>query len=257
MPTGAAHCPWTDKTMITFLVPGKFSSFDFQASRANPALENWHIPDRGDFYWAAHDDCWCNVYGAGTVSVDGVDHFQWQGTANPTETKVLAAANQLLDFCRRIKQSAPLANIRLVGHSAGANVCNFATHLMAGEFAIEQLILLSPPVYQPRQGGPHPHFPNHDPWAFPRLASLKTGRFFLFRPRTDVVLNLHRVWRTYDHNEIRNYPDANIAAVPGAQDEVVLPVQLGNNHWEPCDPAPWSRHDLWTKTGCNLDRECR
>lgn len=253
----AAHQPWGDRTSVSILVGGRFSTrlstaSDGAASKALANVYQWHEPEEGNFYWEAHDRHWQNCYGRGSTGFGGDEYFSWHPDSMdpPDENVILKHAERLCEVCDWLVTSEHVQQIRLVGHSAGANICNFTTHRIADRlgtaFQFSQLILLSPPVPHPK--GQDNVFKQYYELAFPKIACLRDTEFLNFRPTHDNVLNGVYDKRThYKHPDIKTNTVENIREVYKAQRETVVPAMTGINHWEPCAIATWNRENLWSK----------
>lgn len=248
------HEPWADRTSITILVGGKYSKYAQYEDNSRANVYRWHIPEADNFYWTAHDRCWRNCYGAGSIGYNSDQYFSWypDSAAAPDEDTTMKHAERLCSICKWLHDQGVMY-IRLVGHSGGANICNFATHQivkwLGNQFRFSQLILLSPPVPYPK--GEDAVFKKYYKYAFPLVSQLEEKQFYNFRPRADSVLSgVYKKREQYDYPDIRNNVDPNIRAVPDAQREKVVPVITGINHWEPCAIRTWDQEGLWAVVGC-------
>jgi hypothetical protein len=248
------HEPWANHTSITILVGGRYSSYAQYEDDTRANVHRWHIPEGNNFYWAAHDRYWRNCYGASSIGYNSDQYFSWypDSAAPPDEDTIMKHAERLCSICKWLCNQG-IVHIRLVGHSAGANICNFATHQivkwLGNQFRFSQLILLSLPVPHPK--GEDAVFQNYYKHAFPLVSQLEEKKFYNFRPRTDSVLSgVYKKREQYDYPDIRNNADPDIRAVPDAQREKVVPVIAGINHWEPCAIRTWDNEGLWGVIGC-------
>ncbi|MBL8826760.1 MAG: hypothetical protein JNM18_07215 [Planctomycetaceae bacterium] len=217
---------------------------------------DWHLPG-GSLYWPLHDRCGCNNYGDGigpAESLNQESYFSWPANNDPTEDDMFAAAQLIKERCDHIRSHhAGFTKVRLIGHSAGCNVCSMATHLLA-DYQIEHLVLLSPPTYLPNSSHPHRKFPKYYRYVFPNLSHIQGGEFVSVRPAGDSVLAgfaADNVRRHFRFDAFRRYPDANISRVPDTQElgRTEFVVSSPVNHWQPCNPTNWS-DAIWTAIGC-------
>lgn len=200
---------------------------------------HWYMPGGPGVYnfYRFSSEYWGDVYGEnryGAVGLDGERYFGWEHAGDPTYDHVRAAADRLLDRCRRLREEYGVRHIRFVGHSAGCFVANVATH--HADFAVDQLLLCSPSV--PRRNS----MPRGWSWrqiaeAFPNVDRLAAGKFFYFYVRPDTVLAYLRRDTHYRTPLVeQEFPDVFAAArTPGP----LRTLDLLFGHWRTVHPCRW------------------
>jgi pimeloyl-ACP methyl ester carboxylesterase len=257
----AAWRPLRTIPSITFLIGGKFSRpcspADTEPRRENTqpaeeaprerkrgraALLRWYMPCDPPVYnlYRFLAEQWGDLYGQnryGAVGLDGEPFFGWEQAGNPGYARVRAAAEKLLDRCRRLRDNFGTRRFRFVGHSAGCWVANMATH--RADFPVDQLILCSPSVPRP-DNLPRGWSREQIGEAFPHVARLAAGKFFYCHAWPDTVLFYLGRDTTYTTPFIEREFPAVFAAGRAAGPIRTADLLLG--HWRTVHPGNWLRH---------------